>query len=150
MSCDKEIKIAPLTESDLYAVSELEKANFSLPFSEKALNELFTNTSWHFLGAKQDNVLVGYIIFYTIIDETEIVNVCVRSDLRGLGIGRALLTRTVALCRKGGTKKLMLEVRKSNSVAIKLYESLGFIPVGVSKNHYKLPTEDAILMNLEF
>ena len=43
----------------------------------------------------------------------------------------------------------MLEVRKSNTPAIKLYESLGFISVGVSKNHYKLPTEDAILMNLE-
>ncbi len=143
-------EILPLVKEDICRVAELERTVFSVPFTEKALNELFTNTSWRFLAAKKENILVGYISFYTVLDETEIVNVCVDPQYRGQGIGRALVNEAIRYCREGGSVKLMLEVRKSNSVAIKLYESFGFIPVGVSKNHYKLPTEDAILMNLEF
>ena len=146
----QKIEIAPLSENEISAVAELEKATFSVPFTEKALNELFLNTSWHFFAAKANGSLVGYLSFYTVLDETEIVNVCVNSSYRGMGIGKKLVASVIEYSKEHGAKKLMLEVRKSNSVAIKLYEGFGFIPVGVSKNHYKLPTEDAILMNLEF
>lgn len=144
-----DIKIRPLIKEDIPYVAELEAACFSVPFTEKALNELFLNTSWHFFVATYNDTVVGYISFYCILDETEIVNVCVMPELRGKGIGRALTNCAIDFSRENNGSKVMLEVRKSNAPAIKLYESLGFIPVGVSKNHYKLPTEDAILMNLE-
>jgi ribosomal-protein-alanine N-acetyltransferase len=143
-------EILPLIKEDICRVAELERTVFSVPFTEKALNELFLNTSWHFFAARIDNLLIGYISFYTIFDETEIVNVCVNSSYRGLGVGKMLVSSVIEYSKNHGVKKLMLEVRKSNAVAIKLYDGFGFIPVGVSKNHYKLPTEDAILMNLEF
>ena len=141
-----DIVIRPLIKEDIPAVATLDALCFSVPFTEKALNELFLNTSWHFFVATENDTVVGYISFYCILDETEIVNVCVMPELRGKGIGRALTNRAIDF---NNGSKVMLEVRKSNAPAIKLYESLGFIPVGVSKNHYKLPTEDAILMNLE-
>jgi ribosomal-protein-alanine N-acetyltransferase len=144
-----DIKIRPLTKEDIPFVARLEAVCFSMPFTEKALNELFSNTSWHFFVATENDTVVGYISFYCILDETEIVNVCVMPELRGKGIGRALTKCAIDFNRETNGSKVMLEVRKSNTPAIKLYESLGFIPVGVSKNHYKLPTEDAILMNLE-
>ena len=144
-----DIVIAPLSKEDIYAVAELEKLCFSMPFTEKALNELFLDTSWHFFAAKDENKVVGYISFYCILDETEIANVCVSPEYRGRGIGRALTKCAIDFNKEINGVKVMLEVRRSNTVAIKLYESLGFIPVGVSKNHYKMPTEDAILMNLE-
>jgi ribosomal-protein-alanine N-acetyltransferase len=120
-----------------------------MPFTESALNELFLNTSWHFFVAKAENKVVGYISFFCILDETEIANVCVLPEYRGRGIGKALTKCAIDFNKEINGIKVMLEVRKSNITAIRLYESLGFIPVGVSKNHYKLPTEDAILMNLE-
>ena len=144
-----DIKIRPLIKEDIPAVATLDALCFSVPFTEKALNELFLNTSWHFFVATENDTVVGYISFYCILDETEIVNVCVMPELRGKGIGRALTNRAIDFSRENNGSKVMLEVRKSNAPAIKLYESIGFIPVGVSKNHYKLPTEDAILMNLE-
>jgi len=144
------IEIAPLLHDDIPAVAELEKSTFSLPFTEEAIGRLILSTSWRFLAAKEDNKVVGYISFYTIFDETEIANLCVDPSLRGRGIGKALVLQVMEFAKENGVKKLMLEVRKSNEVAIGLYRGLGFIPVGVSKNHYKLPTEDAILMNLEF
>ncbi|MBR7101249.1 MAG: ribosomal protein S18-alanine N-acetyltransferase [Clostridia bacterium] len=146
----QKIEISPLKKEEISAVSELERAVFSVPFTEKSLNELYLNTSWHFFAARANGSLVGYISFYTILDETEIVNVCVNSSCRGNGIGKMLVSCAIEYSKKNGVQRLMLEVRKSNAIAIKLYESFGFIPVGVSKNHYKLPTEDAILMNLEF
>ena len=144
-----EIIIAPLEKEDIPYVAELEAICFSMPFTEKALSELFSNTSWHFFVAKQENKVVGYISFYCIIDETEIVNVCVLPEYRGQGIGRRLTQCAIDFNKEIKGTKVMLEVRISNTPAIKLYESLGFIPVGVSKNHYKMPTEDALLMNLE-
>lgn len=144
-----DIVIRPLIKEDIPFVARLEAVCFSMPFTEKALNELFLNTSWHFFVATENDTVVGYISFYCILDETEIVNVCVMPELRGKGIGRALTKCAVDFNKENNGSKVMLEVRKSNTPAIKLYESLGFIPVGVSKNHYKLPTEDAILMNLE-
>ena len=144
-----DIKIRPLIKEDIPAVATLDALCFSMPFTENALNELFLNTSWHFFVATENDTVVGYISFYCILDETEIVNVCVMPELRGKGIGRALTKCAIDFNRETNGSRVMLEVRKSNTPAIKLYESLGFIPVGVSKNHYKLPTEDAILMNLE-
>ena len=145
-----DIVIRPLIKEDIPSVARLEAVCFSMPFTEKALNELFSNTSWHFFVATENDTVVGYISFYCILDETEIVNVCVMPELRDKGIGRALTKCAIDFNRENNGSRVMLEVRKSNTPAIKLYESLGFIPVGVSKNHYKLPTEDAILMNLEF
>lgn len=144
-----EIIISPLEKEDIPYVAELEAICFSMPFTEKALSELFSNTSWHFFVAKQENKVVGYISFYCIIDETEIVNVCVLPEYRGQGIGRRLTQCAIDFNKEIKGTRVMLEVRESNISAIKLYESLGFIPVGVSKNHYKMPTEDALLMNLE-
>ena len=144
-----DIVIRPLIKEDIPSVARLEAVCFSMPFTEKALNELFSNTSWHFFVATENDTVVGYISFYCILDETEIVNVCVMPELRGKGIGRALTKCAIDFNKENNGSRVMLEVRKSNTPAIKLYESLGFIPVGVSKNHYKLPTEDAILMNLE-
>ena len=144
-----DIVIRPLIKEDIPFVARLDAVCFSMPFTEKALNELFLNTSWHFFVATENDTVVGYISFYCILDETEIVNVCVMPELRGKGIGRALTKCAIDFNRETNGSRVMLEVRKSNTPAIKLYESLGFIPVGVSKNHYKLPTEDAILMNLE-
>ena len=73
---DKAVIIRNMTESDIDRVCELEIACFSVPFTKKAITELFSNTSWHFLVAECDGIVEGYISIYVIIDEKEIVNVC--------------------------------------------------------------------------
>ncbi len=145
---DKTAIIRNMTESDIDRVCELECQCFSVPFTKKTITELFSNTCWHFLVAEYDGNVVGYISMYVIIDEKEIVNVCTDPKYRGLGIGSALVSAAIDYEREK-CAIVMLEVRKSNSVAIALYEKFGFKSVGVSKNHYSNPREDAILMNLE-
>lgn len=77
-------------------------------------------------------------------DEREILNVAVEPDLRGRGIGR-ILVETVLVSGRGAW---FLEVRESNSAAINLYKTLGFLPSGRRENYYHDPCEAAIVMRV--
>ena len=145
---NKNFYIRPAREDDIDGIAELEALCFSVPFTKKSLCDLFTNTSWHFFVAEAEGRVAGYISLYTVLDEKEIVNVCVHPDSRKCGMGAALVKAALDLNRDE-YKKVMLEVRVSNAGAIALYEKFGFLAVGVSKNHYSQPREDALLMNLE-
>ncbi len=146
---DKKISVIPMEREHIDAVCSLEAAIFSVPFKKKDIEELFLNTSWRFFVAIADEAVVGYISLYLIIDEKEIVNLCVLPEYRGLGIGASLVFHALEY-ERDKTSRVMLEVRASNESAISLYKKFGFMPVGVSKNHYSHPREDAILMNLEY
>ncbi len=119
-----------------------------MPFKEKDFLELFESQHWHFFVAKYDEKIVGYISFISICDETDLVNIAVLPEHRGKKIGQALLDALISDARARGTKCIHLEVRKSNTVAIKLYNKYGFLVVGESKGFYSNPTEDALRMNL--
>ena len=65
---------------------------------------------------------------------------------RGQGIGRKMLTELMRLGLERGAFAYTLEVRVSNMPAIRLYESLGFENLGIRKNFYEKPVEDAMIM----
>ena len=143
------ITVVPMEEHHIDGVAQLEEAIFSVPFKKKDICDLFQNPSWRFFTALDGDKVVGYISLYLIIDEKEIVNVCVLPEYRGRGIGAMLVGRALEY-ERDKTARVMLEVRASNEGAISLYKKFGFLPVGVSKNHYSQPREDAVLMNLEY
>ena len=145
----EKISVIPMEKDHIPKVAALEEKIFSVPFTQKDLCDLYLNTSWHFFVAMDGENVVGYISLYHIIDEKEIVNLCVLPEYRGRGIGASLVLHALEY-KRDETKKVMLEVRVSNRSAISLYEKFGFLPVGVSKNHYSQPREDALLMNLEY
>ena len=143
------ISVVPMDKAHIDSVARLEELIFSVPFKKKDIEELYMNTSWRFFVALDGDTVVGYISLYLIIDEKEIVNVCVLPEHRGRGIG-AMLVKCALEYERDKTARVMLEVRASNDGAISLYKKFGFLPVGVSKNHYSQPREDAVLMNLEY
>lgn len=145
-----ELTIKEIPKKDAPCVAKIEKDCFSTPFSEGDIQEYLDNPIWHFLGAYDKDRLLGYISFTLIIDECQIVNVAVSPTDRKRGAGSLLVLSMLDYIRPLGAKKAYLEVRESNIGAISLYKKHGFLPVGVSKNHYSQPTENAILMNLEF
>ena len=93
---------------------------------------------------------MGYIGYMLIADEADIINIGILPEYRGKSIGNMLMSAMIRELKKNSATCVHLEVRKSNSVAISLYKKYGFIDTGVSKNHYKEPTEDAIRMTLSF
>ena len=96
--------------------------------------------------AEEDGKVVAYLIGRMIAPEGEIYRVAVAPNKRQRGLGYRLLDYSVKTSRGKGLESLFLEVRSKNIPAIKLYEAYGFKRVGVRKNYYKNPDDDAIVM----
>ena len=79
-------------------------------------------------------------------DECDITNVAVTSSHRRMGIGRCLLEAVEEYCMQNSIRSITLEVRESNTPAIYLYEAMHYENIGIRKNFYEKPTENAIIM----
>ena len=138
--------VVPMAERHLAALAEIEKTCFHAPWSEKMLREELGKGI--FLVAERDGQAVGYVGCQTVLDEGYITNVAVSPDCRRQGIGCALIEELAQRARAQGLSFVTLEARASNASAIALYEGAGFDRVGMRKNFYTAPSEDAVLMTL--
>ena len=141
------IEIIPMNESHVAAVAELEKQNFSEPWPEIAVRSELTNQLALWLVAVEDGVVAGYVGSQTVLQEADMMNIAVGEGFRRRGIARMLVEE---LIRRLDAYQLTLEVRVSNAPAIALYESLGFAQVGLRKNYYHKPKEDALILRKEW
>lgn len=138
--------VVPMEERHLNTLAEIEKACFHAPWSADMLREELGKGI--FLVAEQDGAVAGYVGCQTVLDEGYITNVAVSPDCRRQGIGRALIAELTERAKRAGLAFVTLEARESNAPAITLYEGAGFRRVGVRKNFYTAPAEDAVLMTL--
>ena len=139
----KAITIVSLNEAHLRSLAELESLCFPDPWSEASLREELTNPCARFLVALCEGEIAGYLGCHHLADEGFITNVAVFPAWRRRGVARALLRAAQTQARS--LTRLSLEVRVSNTAAIALYESLGFVPDGIRPRFYAHPTEDAAL-----
>ena len=100
--------------------------------------------------AVEDGKVAGYVGSQTVMDESDMMNVAVHPDYRRKGIAEKLVTELVEALKKRDSRCLTLEVRASNEPARALYEKLGFVQVGLRKNYYRNPREDALILRKEF
>jgi [ribosomal protein S18]-alanine N-acetyltransferase len=100
-------------------------------------------------GSRNQAVIAGYICFWSVADEIQILNIAVRKTLRRKGIARKLIELAIQTGDRQKARIVALEVRKSNLSARKLYESFGFRTVGERPGYYGAQKESAILMELE-
>jgi [ribosomal protein S18]-alanine N-acetyltransferase len=116
---------------------------------ERSLREELVRP-WSRLRAARDGSgkLLGYTLFWHVVDELHLLNVAVAVDARRRGIGRALLEDLFAYAREHDAHRILLEVRASNAAAIALYESLGFTRFNVRERYYA-DGEDAVEMSLD-
>ena len=142
--------IVPMNESHVPQVAELEKICFSDPWSEKSVASELNNSLSCWLVAEENGVVTGYIGSQTVIDESDMMNVAVHPDHRRKGIAEALVVELVEALKKRESHCLTLEVRASNEPAKALYEKLGFAQVGLRKNYYRNPKEDALILRKEW
>ena len=141
------IEIVRMNESHVAAVAELERQNFSEPWPEIAVRSELTNKLALWLVALDGEAVVGYVGSQTVLQEADMMNIAVADTHRRRGIARALVEE---LIRQLDAYQLSLEVRSSNAPAIALYEALGFVQVGLRKNYYRKPKEDALILRKEW
>ena len=80
------------------------------------------------------------------VPEGEIYRIATKNEYRKRGIAYRLLDFALKTARGAGLESVFLEVRESNVAARNLYRAYGFSEIGVRKNYYKEPTENAVLM----
>ena len=138
--------IRVMRPEDLPAVCAIEKETFSQPWSENGFLSSLNSPDTLYLSAFREEELIAYCGLLQSFDEADITNVAVREDCRGQGVGGRMLARLMELGRQRGIERFTLEVRAGNEPALRLYKQLGFASVGVRKNFYEKPAEDAVIM----
>lgn len=141
------ITIQEMQLDDLEQVVEIEQQNFSVPWTENGFFSFLLRSDTLFLVAKEEDRILGYMGIMMVLDEGEITNVSVAQTARRRGVGRLLVQTMLDKMRRAGLNMIHLEVRKSNTPAIRLYEQFAFVQDGERKNYYEEPTEDAVLMS---
>lgn len=138
--------IRPMQASDLPAVAKLENKYFSVPWSGHVLKQSLEKPEYLFFVASEKGEAVGYGGMLKVLEEGDILNIVVDERFRGRGIGRKLTQALLEEGKRQGMQAFTLEVRVSNTPAIRLYESLGFVSEGIRKRFYERPVEDALIM----
>ena len=130
-------------------IMAIERTAYAYPWSERFFRQEMQVGCARSLLAEIDGRIAGYILFWLLPGEIDIHNIAVHGDFRRRGLGRSLLGNVINEARSRALSRVTLEVRKSNTVAQKLYESLGFSVSGIRKGYYSDDGEDAFLMALE-
>ncbi|MDA8174852.1 MAG: ribosomal protein S18-alanine N-acetyltransferase [Nitrospiraceae bacterium] len=168
----------PMDVHHIAQILDIENRSFSTPWSAISFrNEIFNPDGIAFVAVpgparneagfeanpKGDNpqesparsetgpakAILGYICAECRLGEGHILNVAVHPAHRRRGLARFMLRAVLEEMRKRGCYTVYLEVRMSNTAAVRLYEEAGFRQTGRRKLYYVRPFEDAVLMQLE-
>ena len=140
-----------MSERDIRRVAELEKMIFTDPWSEKVYRETFELPDIRYVVAVDedkpdpDEQIIGAAGVRNIAGTGEITNVMITPAYRGCGLGKMMLEDLLERGKELGAEEFTLEVRAGNDIAIRLYESLGFVSAGVRPGFYNNPKEDAVI-----
>ena len=145
------MKLKTVSDSDCIKIATLEAQVFSDPWSEESIKDNVHSDNYLVMGAFEDEDLLGYVIYMLLSEEAELLRIAVKEEARNKGVATSLLDVMRNKTREEikEVKTLFLEVRENNTAARKLYEKTGFVEVGMRKNYYSNPTENAVLYKME-
>lgn len=147
-SLPNNFSIVRLSSEHLAAVAEVERLCFSTPWSEDSLRMLTEDPNVGFV-VSCDETVVGYCGMQCVCDEGQITDIAVIPAYRRRGLAAALLSVLISEAKARGITVMFLEVRESNLPALSLYrDRFGFEEIGVRRNFYSHPKENALNMRL--
>lgn len=144
------IVIKKAMSCNLQDIADMEKEMFSMPWSLSSITAVFENENNSIFVAVDNDTgkTVGYICLETVLDEGNLTLIAVKSEYRKKGIAGLLMDSLLLEAKERKLSYINLEVRASNIPAVSLYEKYGFERIGIRKNYYSKPSEDALLMML--
>lgn len=138
------LKISRMQISDLDSIHDILVSEFDDFWTPSIFKEELQNSNSLYFMAQIDDEIVGFAGIKIILDEADLMNIVVKKSYRNKGIGKSLLNYIISNSKDLDLQSITLEVNENNSVAIHLYESLGFQKVGFRKNYYK--NDNGLLM----
>ena len=147
----KTVVCRPILEGDLPEVVIIEKAVTAFPWSLKNFQDCLKAGYQAWVFFSETGEIIAFTILQKVVDELHLLNLCVRQQYQGKGLGRFILNFIINYAKSSSFSLVVLEVRSTNSRAQKLYRKVGFNEISVRKDYYpaQVGREDAILMGLD-
>lgn len=142
----QEFILRKMTQGDLDEVMIIEEEAFALPWSRNSYLMELRNSFSTYIVCDVAGDIVGYGGMWIVFEEAHITNVAVSSDFRKRGLGKALMLELEKIAQELKAIKILLEVRPSNSSALKMYRSLEYTETFIRKAYYSDNSEDAFVM----
>ena len=142
-----EITFRPMREADLDAVLSIEREAYEFPWSREIFRDCL-RVGYSCRVLESDGAVNAYGMLQVAAGKSRLLNLCVRRRLHRRGLGRRLLALMIDVARSRDTDSVLLEVRPGNGAARGLYNSMGFVSVGVSRGYYPARNgrEDAMIL----
>jgi len=132
---------------DIPDIFAIEQAQFPEPWTKAMLiDEIEKAENRRYTVAIENGVLLGYLGVMFVFEDMHINTIGVVPGQERRGIARSLMNDAWEYAREHGIAKATLEVAVSNEPAKQLYQSFGFMPVGIRKNYYERTKEDALVL----
>jgi len=144
-----QLRFAPGEITDLEEMMVIERASFSYPWTEgMILSELFENpfSFSTVVRAGEAQCIVAQVFMRLMVDEFHLLNLGVHPTWRRRGLGTRLIQQVLSTAKAKSAAKVILEVRAANHAAQALYRKMGFQAVGLRKNYYCKPKENALIL----
>lgn len=141
-----ELVFRAMTRDDADSIAELEAKCFAMPWSREDFWRETKNELATYIVGELDGKIIAYAGAWVSFDQAEVMHVAVEPELRGQGVGTILFGELIKAVKSRGAKSITLEVRPSNTAAVKLYENFGLKGVGRRKGYYLDNGEDALIM----
>jgi len=119
--------------ADVEVVAKIEKSVQSHPWTLKQFEDAVT--AYQSTVIEVQGQVAGFCILQPVLDEANLLLMAIDPAQQGKGLGYQLLDASIALL-KNSPVQIFLEVRESNTAAIKLYEKTGFHQIDLRKNYY--------------
>jgi ribosomal-protein-alanine N-acetyltransferase len=147
VSVDSVARFRPMLEGDVPEVVEIDRSAYEFPWTEGIFRDCLRVGYWCRVLERYRSIQ-AYAVMSVTAGEAHLLNLCVRPELQGQGLGRKVLVHFVDLARRTGADTVFLEVRVSNEAAIALYTSTGFGEVGTRRGYYpaRRGREDALVL----
>jgi ribosomal-protein-alanine N-acetyltransferase len=140
----------PAQRQDLPEILTIEQLSFSHPWTRAMFQEELAKIppTLYVYRPESSGPLRGYICFWSVAGELQLINIAVHPDHRGAGVGRRLMQFLLQEARLRQAEKVFLEVRPTNRPALRLYARTGFKVLYRRPRYYEPEGEDALVMAL--
>lgn len=134
-------RLVPMHDTQLAQVLDIETRAYAFPWTEGIFRDCLKSGYSAWVVQASDGAMLGYAVMSMAVGEAHVLNLAVDPLRRRQGLARYLLTHLLQLARAAHSTIVLLEVRRSNKAAIKLYQGAGFKQIGTRRNYY--PGHDA-------
>ena len=138
--------IREMQEEDAVFVAELENSIFNMNTKPGSLADECRRDNSVYVVACEGDSIIGYCTIIASFETADLCNIAVKEDYRKQHIAEMLFEYAVKKCRAKSVERILLEVRESNIPAICFYDKMDFEKIGMRKNYYSNPSENALIL----